>query len=162
MTTAASRSYLKPSSWRLLERMISRARWEGSPAVASAEGDEVALVVALQVGERAAVEHFHESFAGLRPVDGRGRPSPRGDVVNIEHGIGECESTFGGCGGIVWVVPRTDGDACASSDFYLFPLLRSTPALPARARCRFRLRPSFPNTSSSRLPSFFRRRYRGR
>jgi len=42
------------------------------PAVASAEGDEVALVVALQVGERAAVEHFHESFAGLRPVDGEG------------------------------------------------------------------------------------------
>src|SRR5882757_2365838 len=64
------------------------------PAVASAEGDEVALVVALR--ERAAVEHFQESFAGLRPVDGRGRPSPRGDVVNIEHGIGEWESTLGG------------------------------------------------------------------
>src|SRR5882757_5376270 len=113
MTTAASRSYLKPSSWRrwsetgLTDPSLGTDELSAGkddfpskigkgPAVASAEGDEVALVVALQVGERAAVEHFHESFAGLRPVDGRGRPSPRGDVVNIEHGIGEWESTFGG------------------------------------------------------------------
>jgi len=45
------------------------------PAIARAESNEVALVVALQMGEDATVEHFLESFTGCGPwTAGGGRP----------------------------------------------------------------------------------------